>query len=174
MTNRLFRLNGHGSSYPPKKIPEELCVARSLTVLLMLIRISYTHLPNHSSIFLNRDTVKKEGSSWFDNEAGVWVNFSSKAVSDPRLITCSMWKSGVVSPPLEENEALVSNVIELACDEPDGINFSGVTVALSHSATDLGGYELAMKELMDSDNKTWKDLETTKLSDLSGMKLQFS
>lgn len=115
-----------------------------------------------------------EDSVWFDNEAGVWIKFSSKAVSDPRLITCSMWNSGVFSPPLEENEALVSNVIELACDEPDGINFSGVTVALSHSATDVGGYELVMKELVDPENKTWKDLETTKVSDLSGMKLRFS
>ena len=113
---------------------------------------------------LNRDTVTVEGSSWIDKETGVWIKFSSKAVLDPKLITCSLWRSGDVPLSLEDNQSLVSNVIELACDDPVAINFSGISVALSHSATDLGGYELVMKELIDAENKTWKDLETTALS----------
>ncbi|KAJ7363162.1 hypothetical protein OS493_011440 [Desmophyllum pertusum] len=60
---------------------------------------------------------------------------------------------------------LVSNVIELACDDLVGITFSGVTVALSHSATDLGGYELVMKELTNAEDNVWKDLETWRPSD---------
>ncbi len=83
------------------------------------------------------------------------------------MITCSLWRASVVSPYLEDNEMLVSNVIELACDDPTGINFSKITVALSHSATDLKryeilmkGYEFVMKELIYSSDMSWKDLET--------------
>jgi len=56
---------------------------------------------------------------------------------------------------------LVSSVIQLACDDQVGVNFTGIKVALSHSATDLGGYELVMKELTDSENNTWKNLNTS-------------
>ncbi|KAJ7375534.1 hypothetical protein OS493_040553, partial [Desmophyllum pertusum] len=106
------------------------------------------------------DIVTEESSSWILKETGVCITFSPKAVPDPRLVTASLWRPSTVSPPLEENEMLVSNVIELACDDLVGITFSGVTVTLSHSATDLGGYELMMKELTNAEDNVWKDLET--------------
>lgn len=66
------------------------------------------------------------------------------------------------SLPFEADESLVSSVIQLDCDDPKGVNSSGITVALSHSAPDLGGYELVMKELrIDSGKKTWKELKPT-------------
>jgi len=76
------------------------------------------------------------------------------------MVTSSLWRPGTVSPPLEDNETLVSNIIDLACDEPVHIDFSKVTVALSHSATDLGGFEIVLKERVDSEKNVWKDLET--------------
>ena len=91
---------------------------------------------------------------------------------EAKLITCLLWRSSAVSLPLEANESLVSSIIQLTCDDPQGVNFSGVTVALSHSATEIGGYELVMKELTDSENNTWKDLKTTNVTrDPSGMLL---
>ena len=112
-------------------------------------------------LFRYRDAVTEEGFAWILKETGVFVKFLSKAVPDPRLVVCFLWSADHVSFPLQENELLVSNVIELACDDSDGISFSCISVALSHSATDLRGYELVIKELVDSGKSLWKDLETT-------------
>ena len=91
---------------------------------------------------------------------------------EAKLITCLLWSSSHVSLPLEADESLVSSIIQLACDDPEGVNFSGVTVALSHSAIDIGGYELVMKELTDPENDIWKNLSTTNETwDPSGMLL---
>ena len=91
---------------------------------------------------------------------------------EAKLITCFLWRSSAVSLPLEADESVVSSVIQLACDDPEGVNFSGVTVALSHSAIEIGGYELVMKELTNSENNTWKDLKATNVTrDPSGMLL---
>ncbi|KAJ7388302.1 hypothetical protein OS493_038638, partial [Desmophyllum pertusum] len=91
--------------------------------------------------FPNTDIVTEESSSWILKETGVCITFSSKAVPDPRLDTSSLWRPGTVSPPLEDNEI----------------------------ATDLGGYELVMKELTNAEDNVWKDLETWCPSDpLSG------
>ena len=114
--------------------------------------------------FPNSGTARGGGSSWFYKDSGVWITFFSKAVPEPKLITCSLWRYSAVSPPLESDETLVSNVIELSCDDPDGVIFSEISVALSHSVSDVPGHELVMKELVDRENKTWKDLKTIKES----------
>lgn len=96
------------------------------------------------------------------------------AVSEPKQITCSLWSPETCSPPLKENESLVSNVIELSCDDgPLGAEFNQdgdkkATVMLSHSAIDLAGYELVIKELVDRDNNEWRDLATTNVWKPSG------
>ena len=60
----------------------------------------------------------------------------------------------------------MSNVIELSCEDgPHGVGFhknvhEKVTIRLSHSASDLKGYELVIKELVDLDNNEWKDVDT--------------
>lgn len=90
----------------------------------------------------------------------------------PKLFTCSLWYPSADSLHLEADESLVSNVIELTCDDSEGVKFSGITVALSHSAVYTGGYELVMKELTGPENNTWKTLNTTSVSlDPSGMLL---
>lgn len=114
-------------------------------------------------IFSYRELVPEEGFTWILKETGVLVNFFPKAVPDPRLVTCSLWKSGIVSPLLENNESLVSNVIELDCDDPHDVVFSSIEVALSHSAICLRGYELVLKEMADSKGLHWKDLRTSEV-----------
>ena len=88
------------------------------------------------------------------------------AKSKPKEMKCLRWSPKICSPFLAENESLVSNVIELSCqDGPHGVGFhegvhEKVTVRLSHSASDLKGYEVVIKELVDLDNNEWKDLDT--------------
>lgn len=65
-----------------------------------------------------------------------------------------------MSVPLEDDETLVSSVIQLECDDPAGVNFTGITLALSHSAVESKEYELVMKELINLEKRTWKDLKT--------------
>ena len=62
--------------------------------------------------------------------------------------------------PLEDDESLVSSVIQLECDNPAGVNFTCITLALSHSAVESNEYELVMKELINPQERTWKDLKT--------------
>ena len=142
----------------------------------MIFTVICLHYYFELSLFPNRGMVKGKCSSWIFKEIGVCIKFSSKAVPDPRLITCFLWRPGIESPPLKENETLVSNVIELDCDEPFGIKFSGITVSLVHSATNLKGYELVVKELINRQNtsskkKDWNDLKTKAIWYPSGMLL---
>ena len=115
------------------------------------------------NMFSYRDLVPEEGFTWILKETGVLIKFFPKAVPDPRLVTCLLWKAGIVSPPLENNESLVSNVIELDCDDPHDVVFSSIEVALSHSAICLRGYELVLKEMTDSKGLHWKDLRTSEV-----------
>jgi len=85
-------------------------------------------------------------------------------VPDGKEITCSWRPPSDVLPALEGDESLVSSVIQLECDDSEGVNFTGVTVALSHSATDLGGYELVMKEQTDAENNIWKNLNVSSVT----------
>ena len=88
-----------------------------------------------------------------------------KALSTCTEVTCSLWNLQILSPPLGRNEALVSSVMELACGNLPGTEeryeFNvKVKVALSHSASDIKGYELVIKELTNEKTNDWRDLET--------------
>jgi len=90
------------------------------------------------------------------------------------LITCSLWSPRVLSPPLGSNEVLVSNVIELSHDGPPDLEFGedaqeSVSVALMHSAYNLKGYEVVIKQLVDPENNEWIDLETDNVWHTSGI-----
>ena len=115
------------------------------------------------NMFCYREVVSEKGFTWILKETGVLIKFFPKAVPDPRLVTCSLWKRRIVSPLLENNESLVSNVIELDCDDPHDVVFSSIEVALSHSAICLRGYELVLKEMTDSKGLHWKDLRTSEV-----------
>lgn len=86
--------------------------------------------------------------------------FSPKAVQEPKRITCYSWRHNATLVPLDDDETLVSSVIELECDDPSGVNFNGITLALSHSAVESKEYQLVMKELINLEGTTWKDLKT--------------
>ena len=78
---------------------------------------------------------------------------------------CSVLPPKLRSPTISSDELLVSNVIELLHDGPPDLEFSGdnegnVTVALLHNASDLKGYEVVIKQLVDPYDNVWKDLET--------------
>ena len=88
-----------------------------------------------------------------------------KALSTCTEVTCSLWNLQILSPPLGRNEALVSSVMELACgslpDTKEHYEFNvKVKLALSHSASDIKGYELVIKELTNEKTNDWRDLET--------------
>ena len=118
--------------------------------------------------------VGESGSVWklLDTLAAC-VTFPPNAVKATVKFQCTLCQLKNDFPPLRKNEALVSNVILLACDDSLGSDFTGnfdeeVLVALSHSAANLEGYEVVMRELVDSDNNEWKDLKTTNIWKASG------
>ena len=124
--------------------------------------------------FVNRINVTEEGCTWICKEAGFCITFFPKAVTVYKRVKCSLWSSSAVSPTLEKDSTLVSNVIELTCEDSAGINYDKVTVALSHSVRrrDLRGRQLVMKESIHPENETWKDLDTA-VCEPPGMQLLF-
>ena len=73
------------------------------------------------------------------------------------------WRHGVCSPPLQEHEAITSNVIELSSMDSQDVKFkTKVTLSLSHGATNLRGYELVIKKLTNKETNKWVDLDGTK------------
>ncbi|KAJ7318901.1 hypothetical protein OS493_037027 [Desmophyllum pertusum] len=115
---------------------------------------------NRCTIF--KDTVTKQGGHWDLKKVAVHVLFPPDAVSKDTAMALLRWKSSVCSPPLQENEAIVSNVVELSTDIPEGFGFNKeVTLAISHSAADLKGYEVVVKKLIDKENDEWVDVDKT-------------
>ena len=127
-------------------------------------------IPNYPVItviagLIFRVKVAEKGSVWKLPEAAAYITFHEGAVPKPLLFTCSVLPPKLCSPPISGDEVLVSNVIELSHDGSPDLEFSGddegkVTVALLHSASDLKGYEVVIKQLVDPLNNKWKDLKT--------------
>ena len=89
--------------------------------------------------------------------------FPPDAVSEPKPIVVRRWKYSACSLPLQEHEAITSNVIELSSVSGQDPKFNTkVKLSLSHSAPDLLGYELVIKRLIDKANNKWEDLDETK------------
>lgn len=115
--------------------------------------------------FICRCEVTEKGNEWNLPEAAALVTFHEGAVPKPSLFTCSVWSPKLRCPPMGSYELLVSNVIELSHDGPPDLEFNGdddgtITVSLLHSASDLKGYEVIIKQLVDPYENEWKDLET--------------
>ena len=115
------------------------------------------------NMFSYRELVPEKGFTWILKETGVLIKFFPKAVPNARLVSCSFWRPESVSHLFEDNESLVSNVIELDCDDPHDVVFSSIEVALGHSTIPLRGYELVLKEMTDSKGLHWKDLRTSEV-----------
>ena len=87
------------------------------------------------------------------------MTFPPDAVSGPTMIVVHRWKSQACSPPLQEHEAVVSNVIEISTGTGEALEFKAdVELVLSHSAPDLNGYELVVFKLTDRETNEWEDL----------------
>ena len=121
------------------------------------VNITYYNMP----VFF-RETVTNKGSHWEPTKVAVHVTFPPDAVSEDRLMTLRRWKPSVCSPPLLENEAIVSDVVELSTEISEGFVFNKeVTLAISHSAPDLKGYEVVVKQLIDRNSNEWVDVDKT-------------
>lgn len=85
------------------------------------------------------------------------------------------WKITACSPPLQENEAIVSDVVELSAGIYERLAFNReVTLAISHSASDLKGYEVVLKKLIDKETNEWVDADKTiDFRSLSGIKFLY-
>ena len=93
----------------------------------------------------------------------VHLIFHRNAVPEPTSIVVYRWKSSVCSPPLQEHEAVVSNVIELSSHDDQRPIFSApMTLSLSHSAPDLRGYEVVIKRQINKETNEWEDVSGTK------------
>ena len=84
-------------------------------------------------------------------------------MSEPTSIVAHRWKCSVRSPPLQEHESVVSNVIEISTTTGNELKFDAeVKLVLSHSAPDLQGYELVIKKLIDWKSNEWEEVDGTK------------
>ena len=93
-------------------------------------------------------------------------------MSGGRISTVRRWNPRLRSPPLLDNEAVVSDVIELSLDSPGDLQFDrALTLVIPHFASDLKGYEVVVKCLSIGDE--WKDVETADWRTKSGEKTFF-
>ena len=110
-----------------------------------------------------RRIVTSKGTDWANKTLGVHLMFPPDAVSEPTPLMVHRWKYSVCSPPLLEHEAITSNVIELSSMDSQGVKFNTkVKLSLSHSATNLRGYELVIKKLIDKHTNKWEEVDETK------------
>ena len=115
-----------------------------------------------------RGKLGGEEDTWHLREAGASIKLNSGAVQQPLPFTCRclLWNPKTLSPPLASDEILVSSVIELSQDGPPDLEYResvevlSFTVALLHSAPNLEGYEVVIKQLTDQENNEWKELKT--------------
>ena len=127
-------------------------------------------IPNYPNItviavLIFSDKRTEKGSIWNLPGAAAYIVFHEGAVPKPLSFTYLVWPPNLRCPPISSDELLVSNVIELSRDGPPDLESSGddegnVTVALLHGASDLKGYEVVIKQLVDPYDNKWKDLET--------------
>ena len=107
--------------------------------------------------------MSSEGTNWAVKQGAVHLMFPPDAVSEPTPIVVHRWKYSVRSPPLQEHEAITSDVIELYSKDSKSLKFNTkVKLSLSHSATNLRGYELVIKKLIDKETNNWEEVDGTR------------
>ena len=89
--------------------------------------------------------------------------FPPFSVSTPTSILVHRWKHEARSPPPQEQEEVVSSVIEITTNSGKALKFNiAVQLFLCHSAPDLAGYEVVIKKLVDTKNNIWEDVDVRK------------
>ena len=115
---------------------------------------------SHLQIVHFRGTLTSQAIH-FDLYAGtIHLTFPPNTVAEPTRIMVCRWKYGACLPHLADHEAVVSNVIEISATTESGASKfnSEVKLALSHSATDLEGYELVIRVLTDVEKNEWEEI----------------
>ncbi|XP_044170022.1 uncharacterized protein LOC122954060 [Acropora millepora] len=115
--------------------------------------------PEKKTIF--KGVVTSEGIHLDLYRGGVHLTFPPGSVSESTTIMVHRWKYGACLPTIGEHEAVVSNVIEISANkEVEALEFEDeVKLALSHSASDLEGYELVIKKLSDAESNEWEEVD---------------
>ena len=109
-----------------------------------------------------RGTLTSEGTHWPLKRGGAHIFFLPNAVSEPTPIVVHRWKCSARSPPLQEHEAVVSNVLEISTITGHELEFDAeAKLVLSHSAPCLQGYELVIKKLIDQESNEWEEVDGT-------------
>ena len=84
-------------------------------------------------VIIFRGTLTSEDVHWNIKLGAVHLAFPRDAVSEPTQITVHRWKPTVLSPPLQEHEALVSNVIEISSNSREAFKFEAeVKMSFTH------------------------------------------
>ena len=110
-------------------------------------------------VIIFRGTLTNEDVHWNIKLGTVHLAFPCSAVSEPTLITVHRWKPTVLSPPLQEHEALVSNVIEISSDSREAFKFEAeVKMSFTHSSPGLHGYELVLYKRIDNETGAWEEV----------------
>ena len=88
----------------------------------------------HGIVIIFRGTLTSEDAHWNIKRLGaVHLAFPRDAVSEPTLITVYRWKPTILSQPLQEHEALVSNVIEISSNSREAFKFEAeVKMSFTH------------------------------------------
>ena len=113
----------------------------------------------HGIVIIFRGTLTSEDVHWNIKLGAVHLAFPCNAVSELTLITVHRWKPTVLSPPLQEHEALVSNVIEISSNSHEAFKFEAeVKMSFTHSSPGLHGYELVLYKRIDNETGTWEEV----------------
>ena len=87
----------------------------------------------HGIVIIFRGTITSEDVHWNIKLGAVHLAFPRDAVSEPTLITVYRWKPTILSQPLQEHEALVSNVIEISSNSREAFKFEAeVKMSFTH------------------------------------------
>ena len=109
----------------------------------------------------------------FLKQVGVHLISPPGAVAEGSVSTVRRRNPRFRSSLLFDNEAVVSDVIELSLDSPGALHFDkAVTLVIPHCASALKGYEVVVKCLSSGDE--WKDVETSDWRTKTGEKTVFS
>ena len=117
----------------------------------------------HGIVIIFRGTLTSEDVHWNIKLGAVHLAFPRDAVSELTLITVHRWKPTVLSPPLQEHEALVSNVIEISSNSHEAFKFEAeVKMSFTHSSPGLHGYELVLYKRIDNETGAWEEMTNVK------------
>ena len=124
----------------------------------------------HGIVIICRGTLTSEDVHWNIKLGSVHLAFPRDSVSEPTQITVHRWKPMVLSPPLQEHEALVSNVIEISSNRQEAFKFKAeVKISFTHSSAGLHGYELLLYKRTDNETGAWeKVIDVEDFKSISG------